>query len=424
MPEPLVTDKSYAFVPPDEGRLWQWLLKFLSPTFLRRLHGVTRVELRDSDKLRELIRARHGILLTPNHCRMADALVLQALSRKLGQPFFVMASSHLFRGSRILAWAMRKMGAFSVYREGVDRDAVSAAIDILIQAKRPLVIFPEGALSQANDRLNALMEGVSFIASATARKLDKQSPRSNGQSDCDGDGDRRSGKIVTVPIAIRYLFKGDFRRTIEPLLADIERRLSWRPQGDLPLVDRIYKLGHSLLTLKELEYFGRPQTGELDERLKRLINHLLCPLEAEWLGTERYTSVISRVKELRKAMLPEMIEGDLADEERDRRWRQFEDMELAQQLSLYPPRYIASHPTVERMLETVERFAENLSGDETPHPPITAIVQVGNPIEVSAMRRRDSGGGGDPLLEEIETQLTEMLESLTTESHIFEGITT
>jgi 1-acyl-sn-glycerol-3-phosphate acyltransferase len=416
MPEPLVTDKSYAFVPPDENKLWQWLLKFLAPTFLRRVHGVTRVELRDSDKLQELIRARHGILLTPNHCRMADALVLQALSRKLGQPFFVMASSHLFRGSRILAWAMRKMGAFSVYREGVDRDAVSAAIDILIRAKRPLVIFPEGALSQTNDRLNALMEGVSFIASAAARKLDKQPPSS------DGGGDRRSGKVVTVPVAIRYLFNGDFRPTIEPLLADIERRLSWRPQSDLPLVDRIYKLGHSLLTLKELEHFGGPQTGELDERLKSLIDHLLCPLETEWLGGARQTSVISRVKELRKAILPDMIEGNLGDEERDRRWRQFEDMELAQQLSLYPRRYIASHPTVERMLETVERFAENLSGDETPHPPITAIVQVGDPIEVSPMRRR--GSGGDDLLAEIETQLTEMLGSLTTESHIFEGITT
>jgi len=412
MPRPLVTDESYTFVPPHEGKLWHGLLKFLAPTLLRRRHGVMRVEVRGSDKLRELIRAGHGILLTPNHCRMADALVLQGLSRKLGQPFFVMASSHLFRGSRIVAWAMRKMGAFSVYREGVDRQAVSAAIEILTQGKRPLVIFPEGALSQANDRLNALTEGVSFIASAAARKLGKQPPRT--------DGDRGSGKVVTVPVAIRYLFTGDFRKTIEPVLADIEKRLSWRPQSDLPLVDRIHKLGHSLLTLKELEHFGEPQTGELDERLKGLIDHLLCPLEEEWTDGEPGTSVISRVKELRRAMLPDMIEGDLGDEERDRRWRQFEDMELAQQLSLYPRRYIASHPTVERMLETVERFAENLTGEESPHPPITAIVQVGDPIEVSPVRQR--GSEGDDLLAGIETQLTGMLESLTTESHVFEGI--
>ena len=406
MPQPLVTDESYRFVPPHESRVWHWLLKFLAPTLLRRRHGVTRVEIRDSDKLRELIRAGHGILLTPNHCRMADALVMQTLSRKLGQPFFVMASSHLFQGSRILAWAMRKMGAFSVYREGVDREAVSAAVDILTRAARPLVIFPEGALSQANDRLNALMEGVSFIASAAARKLNKQQPS--------------RGKVMAVPVAIRYLFTGDFRRTIEPTLADIERRLSWRPQSNLPLIERIHKLGHCLLTLKELEHFGAPQAGELDERLKRLIDHLLCPLEKEWLDGERQTSVISRVKGLRKVMLPEMIEADLGDDERDRRWRQFEDMDLAQQLSLYPRRYIASNPTVERMLETVERFAENLSGDETPHPPITAIVQVGNAIEVSPVRRRDSNAGGSDLLAEIETQLTSMLEALSTEFHSFE----
>ena len=54
---------------------------------------------------------------------MADPIVLQCLARELSQPFFVMASSHLFRGSKLLAWTLRKMGAFSVYREGVDRDA-------------------------------------------------------------------------------------------------------------------------------------------------------------------------------------------------------------------------------------------------------------------------------------------------------------
>ena len=105
---------------------------------------------------------------------MSDPLVLQALSHRLRQPFFVMASSHLFRGSRLLAFILRRLGAFSVYREGIDRQAVQKAIDILVDAKRPLVIFPEGALSQANERLNALMDGVSFIARTAAKKLERQ----------------------------------------------------------------------------------------------------------------------------------------------------------------------------------------------------------------------------------------------------------
>ena len=53
-------------------------------------------------------------------------------------------------------------------------------------------------------------------------------------------------------------------------------------------------------------------------------------------------SVIGRVKELRKAVLPDMIESTLDEQEMDRRWRQLQDMEFAQQLSLYPPKYVAS----------------------------------------------------------------------------------
>ena len=399
----LISEKPYTFVPPDQGRFWARLLGFLAPSFLRKHYGVTQVEIRDIDRLQALIQSGNGVLLTPNHCRMSDALVLQSLSQQLRQPFFIMASSHLFRRSWWFAWVLRKMGAFSVYREGVDRDAVKAAIDILAESKRPLVIFPEGALSQANDRLNALMEGVSFIASAAARK------RSKGSID---------GQVMTVPIAIKYIFKGDLQQSIEPMLIEMEERLSWRPQRKLSFVERIYKLGHSLLTLKEMEYFNAPQAGDLDERLRRLIDHLLSPLEAEWLDGTSQTSVIARVKELRKAVLSDMIDGELPDTERERRWDQLEDMVLAQQLSLYPPRYIASYPTVDRILETVERFAENLSGDDSPHPPITAIVQVGQPIEVSPTRRRD---GGEDLLVRIESSLNEMLETLSKESTLFES---
>jgi hypothetical protein len=36
------------------------------------------------------------------------------------------------------------MGAFSIKREGVDRQAIDTAIDVLVRADRPLVMFPRG----------------------------------------------------------------------------------------------------------------------------------------------------------------------------------------------------------------------------------------------------------------------------------------
>ena len=68
------------------------------------------------------------------------------------------------------------MGAFSVNREGVDRQSINVAIDLLAQAKRPLVIFPEGATSRTADYLHALLDGVAFIARAAAKKRSKQEP--------------------------------------------------------------------------------------------------------------------------------------------------------------------------------------------------------------------------------------------------------
>lgn len=408
----LNTESHYQFIPPHEGNFWPRALGMFVPGVLRRKYGVTDVEIRGKERVAPLLRDGHGIMLAPNHCRMADALVVQSVAKSIGRPVFIMASSHVFRGSKLLAFVLRRVGAFSVHREGIDREAIQKAISILIEGKRPLVIFPEGALSQTNDRLNSLMEGASFIARSAAAKLDRQAK--DGQS---------SKKVFAVPVAIRYLFKGDLAQTVAPMLAEIERRLSWRTLDHLPLVERIYKVGPALLALKEMEYLGEPQTGELDQRLDRLINSILAPLEAEWFGSDQVgskqeVSVVSRVKELRKAVLPDMVESSLDERELERRWRQLQDMELAQQLSLYPARYVASKPTVDRILETVDRFTENLSGEEQPHGPLKVVVQIGEPIEVAG--KRDRSVEGDPVLQRIESGLTAMLDSLAAECTMYQ----
>jgi 1-acyl-sn-glycerol-3-phosphate acyltransferase len=403
----LVADSKYQFVPPHEGELWPRFLARLTPHFLKRKHGIINIEVRGDEAIRKLQASGHGIVLAPNHSRMSDAIVLQSLSRQLNQPFFVMASSHLFRRSRSLAWLLRRLGAFSVYREGIDRQAVQKGIDILVEGRRPLVLFPEGALSQANDHLNELQEGVSFIARSAAAKLEKAAAESSSSP----------RRVFTVPVAIRYVYQGDIEVTAGAMLSSIEKRLSWQPQEGQCLVERIYRVGNALLSLKEQEYLGQSHTGELDERLTRLINHLLAPLESEWLGGTKEGAVILRVKELRRAILPAMIDGNLAPAELDRRWKHLKTASFAQSLSLYPARYVASKPTAERILETVERFNEHLNGDETVHGPMKAIIQVGEPIEVSP--KRDRSSKVDALLQSVEQQLKQLLEVTATDCSMY-----
>src|SRR5207244_11459428 len=121
------------------------------------------------------------------------------------------ASWHLCQPSRLKGWASQAMGGFSVNREGVDRQAINMAIDLLAEAKRPLVIFPEGATSRTADHLQALLDGVAFIARAAAKKRSKQSP---------------PGQVVVHPVAVKYFFRGYIRRACHDVPTPIEHRLT------------------------------------------------------------------------------------------------------------------------------------------------------------------------------------------------------
>ncbi len=386
----IVIDKPYEFVPPHRGRWWPWLMQHAMLSYrLRKAHGIVAVECHGTDKLMAARAAGHGILMAPNHCRPSDPEVIHELARQTNILAFIMASWHLFMQNWLQTFFLRKAGAFSVYREGMDRAALNTAIDILVEGKRPLVIFPEGIISRTNDRVNPLLDGTAFIARSAAKKRAKV-----------------GGQVVVHPVAMRYHYDGDVRPAVEPVLTEIEARLSWRPQQQLSLEERIGKVGQALLTLKEIEFLGQAQSGAVGERLEILINRLLEPLEREWLKGGRDTHVAARVKKLRSAVLPDMVQGDLPEAERARRWRQLADMYLAQQLALYPPDYLTANPTPERLLETVERFEEDLTDMCRVYYPLRVTVTVGDAIPVTPGRER---GGDDPLMVAIEKQLKQML---------------
>jgi 1-acyl-sn-glycerol-3-phosphate acyltransferase len=393
----IIIDRPYRFVPPKPGNFWPMLIRFVLPAYLSKSHGVESYELLGVERLQASIKAGHGVMLTPNHCRPCDPMVIGLLSEKIGRPLNLIASWHLFMQNRVLTWVLPRMGAFSIYREGMDREALRCAIQILTEARRPLVLFPEGVVTRTNDRLNHLMEGTVFVARSAAKQRAGLNP---------------PGKVVVHPVAIRYSFGGDIAKTLAPVLEDIEQRLTWRPLSDKPLLDRIAKVGLALLTLKEMEYFGEQQTGALRQRLDGLIDRLLGPLEQEWLKGKRDGDTTARIKIIRTAILPDMVAGDIAEEERARRWQQLADTYLAQQIAFYPPEYFGEQTTPDQMLETVERYEEDLTDKVHIHRPLHAAVEVGEAIEVSPARER--GVEVDPVIATIRRQLETMLARLKT----------
>lgn len=386
----VVSDKPYVPTLPYHGTLWPRALNWYFPRYLRRHYGIQKIDIAGDEKLRASIDAGHGVLITPNHCRDEDPFILGALARKIGKPCFVVASAHLFMHNKLQAFLLRRAGAFSIYREGMDKQAVQTSIEILENAERPLVIFPEGHISRTNDRLTPMLEGTALIARQAAKKRAKENK-----------------KVVVHPVAVRYSFPFDVNAAVSRMLDKIEKRLTWRPLRDLPLHSRLHKVGAGLLALKELQYLGHTQDGSIAERLVALTDTILKPLEAEWTNGHSEGHIVARVKRLRSAILPDMIKGDLDEAEKTRRWRQLEDADLAQQISHYPANYVIEGASPGRMIETVERFEEDLTGKVSVHGPVIANVTVGDAIDVQT--GREARGERDTLMDAIENQLRAML---------------
>lgn len=385
----VVIDKPYKFIPPRQSRIWHWVMRRILPHYLRKNHGISTVECFGAEKLQASLRARHGIMIVGNHCRPCDPMILDSLAAEAQRPFRVIASWHVFMANRFQRFVLPRMGGFSVYREGMDRESLKCAINTVAGARFPLVIFAEGIITRCNDRMVNFMDGPAFIARAAAKQ-------------------RKEGAIVTHPVFIRYFFEGNLEQSVIPVIESIERRFSWQPQVRLPLCDRIRNVGSALLTLKELEYFQSPQPGNFRDRLARLIDRLLTPMEDRWAAGRHDGDTMARVKRLRAAILPEMVNGQLSEGDRAFRWRQLADVYVVQQLHCYPGDYL-DDPTPERILETVERYDEDLNDIARPHFPIRATVTVGDAIEVSSESGRRADGAS--LGVEIRQRMDQLMES-------------
>lgn len=395
----IIFEEPYEFVPPVRSDWWPAIIRLYLRHYLRTTWGVHKVECREVERLRESLAAGHSIILAPNHCRLSDPLVLGELAREAGCHLFAMASWHLFKEGRLQRWMLRRMGAFSVFREGNDRAAVNQAIEILTGNSRPLVIFPEGAVSHHNDVVMDLMDGPAFIARQAAKRRAKQSP---------------PGKVVIHPVAIRYSFDGDLAAALNPVLDKFEARFTWPPQRHKTMVERIAQIGEALLSVKEVEYLGHPQSGNRYERAEKLVAKVLSQLESEWQINDPLPSVVARVKTLRAMILPDLVVKKVTPEERDRRWRHLSACYYVQQIAHYPRDYISREKNLpERVLETVERLEEDFTDTSHRHSPLDCTIAVGEAIAVDT--KRDRSLKIDPITAQMKEQLTGMLQQMAAE---------
>lgn len=114
-----------------------------------------------------------GALLCPNHSSNWDPVLL-GLRLPVNYRLHVMAKEELFRNP-LLAWAIRKLGAFPVSRGGNDINTVRTAMQVLKNGDN-LLVFPEGTtihngIGYADGLPAHAKAGVAMIGVRTGAKL-------------------------------------------------------------------------------------------------------------------------------------------------------------------------------------------------------------------------------------------------------------
>ena len=403
---PLTNQLPYRFHEPRHHPFCVWLGKLVARRMARREHRVEDVEIVGEEHVRTLLGKGDGVLLTPNHTDHADSFMMFELSRRVDLPFYYMAAYQIFQGTR--EWFLPRVGVFPVDREGSDLTAFKTGVEILARGRNPLVVFPEGEIYHLGDRVTPLREGALALAATAAKKL------------------ACAGKTVwVVPVGMKYRFLEDHDPTpaLHDLMDELERRATWWLQRDRPLVERLYHYARGMINLKEYEYLGEPQRGELPERLASLREFILRRVEARRLPPEGKRKEVydalcvpERVKELRRACLETLAAPETTPALARELRKDLHDLFVAAQTFSYPGDYVRECPTLERVAETLMKFEEDFLGvfEVAPRGPRKALVHLGEPIDVGSRL----AAAGKPrlavpaLTSELESRIQTLLDAI------------
>jgi 1-acyl-sn-glycerol-3-phosphate acyltransferase len=385
----------YRFIPPYHKDLWCRFARRFLPAHVARTTRIVRYEFKGAELLRQSIDDGAGIVLAANHSRWADGVALARLGIELNQFFYYMVSYHIFKQSKLTGWWINRLGCYSVWREGTDREAMRATAHVLAAAERPIVVFPEGTWYRQNDRLGPLQEGLSLMFRMAA----KQSER----------------PLRMHPVAVKYWNLDDPRPVLAERLARLEEHLGWQPQRELELLPRIEKLGSALLAIKEIEYFGHVSTGPLDERLTRFVRTIVGDMEKFYTGRETDGHVMERIRRLRQRLARRLLEERDDETAVERSRRDLDTLLLCENVNAQSLDYLRELPGPERLSETVQRIEETVyDGDEEPVGDLGVVIEVCPAIDARSVAE-PGRTHGDPLIGDLSAALQNYLNRLVAE---------
>ncbi len=394
----LRNDLPYTFRPPNP-QPWARPIGLAINRFIHlgRKYKVGKITAEGFDRIQSLSDAGHSVLIAPNHSDHSDPhVIIEVASRHGMRPSF-MAAREIFEVSKLASWALQSMNSFSVDRDGPDLSAIKTAISLIEKGGDPLVIFPEGEIYHHHRRVDPLNEGVASILLKGAARLPE------------------NRKAYLVPVAMYFTHDPSVQDTFVERLSRLEDRIGWAPKPQMPIDERIYRLGTGILALKETEYLGLAGQGDVAERLEQLCENLLTVVEGRHSRDAKAATPPERVRALRYRIRRRLLDVEKLPtvEERSALLDDLDRVFTALQAHSYVGDYLSTDSSLDRRAETLLKLEEDLFGFPT-YPIFRNVMVVADePIPISEMLASGqlaAKGGAIVLTEMLEARLSEMLK--------------
>ncbi len=369
------TDQPYQFVGPQANVPIAALTRLLNRCIhLPRTQKIVQLQVTNSVEPDVIGDPRTRLVLIANHPTHADASIMLEACRRVGIWPRFMASHDVFQRGMVHRFLLRHLGAFSVNRDGSERESLDCALRILRMppgwGKRPaLTIFPQGNVYLENDRVGEFLEGAAFLACRSAKEQ---------------TGDTR---VLAVPVAIKatYWQRDPARQEVIRRLERLETMLDIESPGD-QILPRLTAVGLSALR-RNLAHRGWPVPDEglpLRLQIESAAVTVLDDLENKMnLAEQKSASIIDRIRRVRRGV--HEIRTDparIADHAAAGVWA--DHAMVALRIASYSGDYVAESLSLDRVSETVEKLEEDVT--RTMPSPLAerhVFVNFGPPIDVS-----------------------------------------
>ena len=371
------SDAPYQFFPARPKRPVQWFLKQAN----RRMflpgpnHRIRQLELSGGERLQKLASSGARILIVVNHPTHSDPQVITEVQRRMKIKSCFMAAYDVFLRGRGRAWFMQGNGAFSIDREGSDKQSMKEAIRIQKEGRFALTIFPEGNVYLNNDRVTPFMEGAAYVAMRAQKELGGDHP------------------VYAVPISIKMTYLDDVRENVKQRIDEVAKKVGVKSESCEDFIEEFRQIGRAVIVEKMIECQHLSDVEELtgdnfQQQLEQCAEKVISRLEEKMeLESKSGSDLSDRIRRIRAAIHHIRIRDDEEKDDADKSaqssaWA--DEAILAFRILTYATPYVALNPTLDRFAETAQKLNEDYTDNSArPLGERSALVHVNEPINLA-----------------------------------------